>query len=328
MKRLVVSIVMLTILSVTLVACGGDNSAQPTSVPASTTAPTTAPVNTPQTSVENTPMTQDTSGQDPHITVQHILIGFKDAVGFKGQSSPPPKAATRTQEDAKKLAYDLLAQAKAGADYDKLVAANTDDQAPGIYSMANNNITPTSQTEFPRNRMVPAFGNVGFTLKVGEIGIADYDPQTSPFGYHIIKRVALAPTPTPLPKRAGQDDHIQVQHILIGFKDAVGFQGNPPPKATARTQDQAKALADDLLAKAKAGGDFDKLVTDNTDDQPPGIYGLANDGVTPAQGESPRSGMVQAFGDVGFSLKVGEIGIADYDPKVSPFGYHIIKRIK
>ena len=40
-----------------------------------------------------------------------------------------------------------------------------------------------------RDRMVPAFGNVGFVLAVGEIGIADYDPVASPFGFHIIKRV-------------------------------------------------------------------------------------------------------------------------------------------
>ena len=125
--------------------------------------------------------------------------------------------------EAKKLAYEILDKAKKGENYDQLVKDNTDDQAPGIYSMSNNGVTPLSQAEYPRNQMVPAFGNVGFTLKVGEIGIADYDPQTSPFGYHIIKRVALAPTPTPLPKRVGQDDHIQVQHILIGFKDAVGF---------------------------------------------------------------------------------------------------------
>ena len=39
------------------------------------------------------------------------------------------------------------------------------------------------------SQTVPAFGNVGFKLAVGEIGIADYDPKTSPFGYHVIKRV-------------------------------------------------------------------------------------------------------------------------------------------
>jgi hypothetical protein len=123
-------------------------------------------------------------------------------------------------------------------------------------------------------------------------------------------------------------DHIQVQHILIGFKDAVGFQGSPPPKAANRTQAQAKTLAYDLLNQAKSGADYDKLVADNTDDSPPGIYGMANTGVQPAQGEYSRAGMVPAFGNVGFSLKVGEIGMADYDPTTSPFGYHIIKRIK
>jgi len=46
---------------------------------------------------------------------------------------------------------------------------------------------PTVQW-FPRNQMVPAFGDIGFKLQVGEIGIANYDKTTSPFGWHIIKR--------------------------------------------------------------------------------------------------------------------------------------------
>jgi hypothetical protein len=309
---------MLILSAATLVACGGESPAQNTPVP------TNPPV-------ENTPVPdtsgQNTAGQDAHITVQHILIGFKDAVGFQG--SAPPKAAARTQEQARTLAYELLSKAKAGEDFDKLVAENTDDSPPGIYGMANNGVAPSGE-EFPRNQLVPAFGDVGFALKMGEIGIADYDPQASPFGYHIIKRVAPPPTPTPETKPAGQDDRIQVQHILIGFKDAVGFQGRgAPPKAAIRTQEQARTLAYELLDRAKKGEDFDKLVTENTDDSPPGIYGMANNGVpTATANEFPRRGMVPAFGDVGFALKVGEIGIADYDPQKSPFGYHIIKRVK
>jgi parvulin-like peptidyl-prolyl isomerase len=108
-------------------------------------------------------------------------------IGFKG--SVPGKDLTRTQEEAKKLAYDLLAQAKGGADFDKLVAANTDDSPPGIYAMSNKGVQPSGPDEYAREGMVPAFGNVGFTLNVGEIGIADYDPQTSPYGYHVIKRI-------------------------------------------------------------------------------------------------------------------------------------------
>ena len=123
-------------------------------------------------------------------------------------------------------------------------------------------------------------------------------------------------------------DHISVQHILIGFKDAIGFQGQPPAKAATRTQEEARTLAYELLDRAKAGEDYDQLVSEHTDDSAPGIYAMANSGVQPAQGEFSRDGMVAAFGDVGFALQVGEIGIADYDPSTSPFGYHIIKRVK
>jgi PPIC-type PPIASE domain len=131
---------------------------------------------------------------------------------------------------------------------------------------------------------------------------------------------------------AGQPEHITVQHILIGFKDAAGFGGNAPPAAQARTQEQAKALAYEILEKAKKGEDFDQLVVQYTDDSPPGIYSMANIGVQPnsAAQEAGRQDMVPAFGDVGFTLQVGEIGIADYDGVnfTSPYGWHIIKRVK
>jgi hypothetical protein len=117
-----------------------------------------------------------------HITVQHILIGFTGSV--------PGKDIKRTKDEAKKVAYEVLAQAKKGQNYDDLVKLWTNDSPPGIYSMSNNGVAADrSKGEFARGGMVPAFGNVGFKLKVGEIGIADYDPQTSPYGWHIIKRI-------------------------------------------------------------------------------------------------------------------------------------------
>ncbi|MDA0667388.1 MAG: peptidylprolyl isomerase [Planctomycetota bacterium] len=47
------------------------------------------------------------------------------------------------------------------------------------------------------------------------------------------------------------------------------------------------------------------------------------------QGDTPhpRAAMVAAFGDVGFSLAEGEVGIASFDEEKSPFGWHIIKRL-
>ena len=116
------------------------------------------------------------------VTVQHILIGFKGSV--RG------KAIERSQDDARKLAEEVFAMAKGGQDFDALVKKYTNDSFPGKYEMANFNVEiPRGTQVFKRGGMVAAFGDVGFPLGVGEIGIASYDPQKSQFGWHIIKRV-------------------------------------------------------------------------------------------------------------------------------------------
>jgi parvulin-like peptidyl-prolyl isomerase len=47
-----------------------------------------------------------------------------------------------------------------------------------------------STTPHPRAAMVPGFGNVGFALGAGEVGVAEFDEEKSPFGWHVIKRLA------------------------------------------------------------------------------------------------------------------------------------------
>ncbi len=126
----------------------------------------------------------------------------------------------------------------------------------------------------------------------------------------------VAPSPAP--------EHIVVQHVLIGF------QGSVPGKTVTRTKAEAEKLANEVLEKARKGEAMDGLVQQYTDDQFPGVYDLANNGVTPdkTKQEFPRSGMVKGFSDAAFSLSVGNVGIANYDLKASPFGWHIIKRLK
>ena len=119
-----------------------------------------------------------------------------------------------------------------------------------------------------------------------------------------------------------EPQHVEVQHILIGFSGSV------PRKPITRTKDEAKILAYQLLERARAGEDFDGLVRQYTDDSPPGIYSMSGVGVTPLPGEYPRDQMVPAFGNVGFAVSPGNIGIADWDPAASPYGWHIIKRLK
>jgi Xaa-Pro aminopeptidase len=125
-------------------------------------------------------------------------------------------------------------------------------------------------------------------------------------------------------KAPGEAERISVQHILIAFKGSI-----PEPKVT-RTAAEAEALAAEIFERARKGEDFDALVKKYTDDEYPGVYRMANFGVTPdkEKKEYARSGMVRAFGDVGFALPAGGVGFAVYDPQRSKYGWHIIKRVE
>ena len=107
---------------------------------------------------------------DEAITVQHVLIAFK------GTGVPN---VTRTKEEAKVLAEQLWAEAVGGADFKAMMQKHSNDTGGGEYPM----------TKKGRAAMVAAFGNVGFRLAVGELGVAPFEPKTSPYGWHIIKRV-------------------------------------------------------------------------------------------------------------------------------------------
>jgi len=119
-----------------------------------------------------------------------------------------------------------------------------------------------------------------------------------------------------------EPERVRVQHLLIGFKGSVGRN------YIERNKKQAEALAKQLLERATSEEDFAALVKEHTDDSYPGIYKLVNKKVKPLAGELRRFDMAASFGNVSFSLQVGEVGMAEYHPTKSPFGWHIIKRIK
>ena len=117
-----------------------------------------------------------------------------------------------------------------------------------------------------------------------------------------------------------EPDRIQVAHVLISFAGAG-------TEAT-RSKADAEKLANDVLARAKKGEDFHKLIKELSDDPGEGVYGMANFKVKPDRGEYERGGMVPAFGDVGFKLAVDGVGMSAFDPRTSPYGWHVIKRLK
>ena len=108
----------------------------------------------------------------------------------------------------------------------------------------------------------------------------------------------------------------RVKHILV--MTVGGQEGTPLPK---EQQDAAKVKIEQILAKAKAGEDFDKLVAEFSEDpgsksQPDG-YVLGKGFALGSQG-----GMVPAFETASLALQVG--GVSDIVE--TNYGYHIIKR--
>ena len=109
-------------------------------------------------------------GPDESITVQHVLIAFKGA---------QRATVTRSKAEAKVLAEKVWNDAKSGINFKDLMAMHSTDTGGGEYPM----------TKAGRSGMVAGFGNVGFRLKVGEIGVAPWHEKDSPYGWHVIKRV-------------------------------------------------------------------------------------------------------------------------------------------
>jgi peptidyl-prolyl cis-trans isomerase D len=115
---------------------------------------------------------------------------------------------------------------------------------------------------------------------------------------------------------------VVVEHVL------VSFEGTKVTGAT-RTKEEARALALKVLEQAKGGRDFDELVRLYSDDRGAGgKIALANYNVPPDAGELERRKMVRGFSAAAFSLAVGEIGFVEYDLNASPYGWHVIKRLK
>jgi hypothetical protein len=126
----------------------------------------------------------------------------------------------------------------------------------------------------------------------------------------------------PIGAGKGEPEKVLVQHILIAFKRSV------PNKPLKRTRKEARALAESLYDRAVKGEDFDALVKEYTNDQYPGMMLLTNKGAPQVQGGRTRDDVVPKFGDVSFRLEVDEIGLASHHAALSPYGWHVIKRLE
>ena len=236
------------------------------------------------------------------VTVKHVLLAWKDlAPVYRGQIDP--RAKDRSNADAAKLAQDIYNQLKANPEkIDDLVKQYSED--PG--GKTGEPYTVNKDTPF-----VPEFKQLALRLKEKEAGIVK-----TQFGYHVIERVA-PPPPDPIESadilaRPAEKGPVQVQHVLIGFKDAPAARD---PKAKERSKEDAAKLVTEVLTKAKSGTDFKQLMKDYSEDPGSKDTGRPYD----VTADAP---MVEPFKKLSLRLKENEIGVVK-----TPFGYHVIKRV-
>jgi hypothetical protein len=107
--------------------------------------------------------------QPESIVAQHLLVMYK---GSKNAA----KGVTRSRDEARLRAHEALDLIKKGQDFDKVVAAYTDE--PGGAAKHGD------LGRFSRDMMVKSFSDAAFALDVGQVSTV----IESPFGFHVIRR--------------------------------------------------------------------------------------------------------------------------------------------
>ncbi len=245
-------------------------------------------------------------GATTPVFIKHVLLGWKELAPAR-HGNLDPRAAQRTNAEAAALAEQIAAKLRADPDaIDAVMKESSED--PG-------SLTGEPYVVKPDTPLVPEFKNLALRLKEKEVGIV----QTA-FGYHVMIRVPR-PKPDPLEsadilKRPPQAGPVQIQHVLIGWKDApAALAGRADPRAMARGKADADQLAKQILRKARAGGDMAKLMKEYSED--PG----SKDTAKPYEVNTDTP-FVEPFKDMALRLKPNEVGLVK-----SPFGWHIMKRV-
>ena len=109
-----------------------------------------------------------------HVKVKHILIGW--AALAAPEHPVDPRAAARTKPQAQALARQLLAELRAGAPIEPLMARYSEDPGSARSGIAYD-VSPGAQ-------LVSPFKSLSLRLHPGEAGIVE-----SAFGLHVIQRV-------------------------------------------------------------------------------------------------------------------------------------------
>ena len=134
----------------------------------------------------------------------------------------------------------------------------------------------------------------------------------------LIESVKATPAEIDAYMKSHPEEQVHARHILISMKSPETQPEEPlpgeGPKTDALTKPQARAKAEEVLKRVKAGEDFVSLAKEYSSD--PGSKETGGD-----LGWFGRGRMVPEFEKAAFALQPGQIS----DVVESPFGFHIIK---
>ncbi|MEO8842645.1 MAG: peptidylprolyl isomerase [Kofleriaceae bacterium] len=241
----------------------------------------------------------DRTAEAGPVSVQHVLIGWKDTPMAK--RSADPRSKDRTKEAADKLASDILAKAKVpGADFSKLMKDFSED--PGSKD------TGKAYDVTADAPLVDSFKKLSLRLHEGEVGLVK-----SPFGWHIIKRMPPDSLESAdILKREVQAPKVKVKHILLGWTDAHAQD----PRGTKRTRAELEKLVKDTKAKLEGGAKIEDVMKELSEDPGSAKSGDGYDVTADSQ-------FVPSFKNLSLRLKLNEVGVVK-----SAYGIHIIKRVE
>jgi peptidyl-prolyl cis-trans isomerase D len=186
------------------------------------------------------------------------------------------KTEGKNEADVKKLAEEIAAKAKGGADFAALAKQYSEDDT--------NKDKGGDLDFFAKGTMVPEFDQAVFTMQPGQVS----DPVKTSFGYHVIKMVEKrAATSKPLAE-------VQAQ-----IEDQLKWQ---------RAQDDAQRTVDEIAGQLKTAADLDAVAK-------PRGFTVAESGFFGREEPIAGLGMAPAAAQQAFTVGDGEVSPAIRTPQ-------------
>jgi len=180
-------------------------------------------------------------------------------------------------------------------------ACNSPPSTTRVAATPNDTQAVMARSGDPRSADPTAATPTPTTLPPGGVAVGGAPPP----------KPSAATDPLEKPKAKGPPPaRIGARHVLVQWMGS-----ERAGSGVLRSREQARAIAEEVLKKAKGGADLGRLAVEYSDEPNAGPRGGS-------LGRFGKGQMVPAFEEAAFKLEVGEVS----DIIETPFGFHVIQR--